>query len=747
MRSAIRALVGGALFSFVFVGCSCEDPPSGPAAEPNPVFSPQTFDFGGLCAGSAARQQLTIENRGRGRLDVRLTFEGEAAASFRAERDGKEVSQLGVAPNRSEVVEIVYEPKGATGAQEAWLAIETNSKRTPKEELFLTGYLSENPAKPIVFASWELCRDEDLCVDDREACCVNTGGDGVVETVNVGEVALEQEGRVTITLESRGCAPVEITEAEVVLANIAGGCATSELWVDLPEGGLAIPPAVRVTEETLDVVFAPMGECILDGTVVLHTTDSERPTIELAIRGAGVGGSLTAMPDQLNFRSVRKGEFKEETLRLVNLGTDDVTLETLEVIGPDAEHFEIVRVEQCAVEIFDLPIEMEAGAGNVDNCAANLYLTVRYAPKGPGEHGYSGAGGTRIRIGEEGGRVNLVRLFGDSLPNMEVYPSSRIAFGSPAETGCGTSYACGDCTRLTCASDAECPMGGDGRPMRCLDAICVGTGIPNDEAICATSCGSARRTVLVCNEGFNDLQLRAIRIFDPDKGGYPDGPEGSPKDTFPGSSTEGEDIFRIDPGACAADGGLKTLEPEACCGFFVDLLDNNRNGLITAELVIETNEKGVPEPIALEKNTVVISAPRLPADFTVSDNPKVNQQVTVSAIATPEHGGVGRYVWEMTSTSGPSANPNVLPEGIIDPADPDNPIDPFTGTRNLCRKERCYELLNLAGEPCSPDGSDCVSLRFYPLVNGEYHFRLTVEADVCEPPASAARTGMVRVEE
>src|SRR5690606_7412636 len=146
-------------------------------------------------------------------------------------------------------IEIVYEPTGSTGDQEAWLEVKTNSKRKPQEELLLTGFLSPNPVKPDLRAAWALCRDEDLCIDSRDPCCVSPPALDHQGKVNVGEVGIEQEGRVRLALESRGCAPVEITQVEIVQQPLGPGdepCREGDLRLEIPDEGLVLPPAVRV---------------------------------------------------------------------------------------------------------------------------------------------------------------------------------------------------------------------------------------------------------------------------------------------------------------------------------------------------------------------------------------------------------------------------------------------------------------------------------------------------------------------
>ena len=64
---------------------------------------------------------------------------------------------------------------------------------------------------------------------------------------------------------------------------------------------------------------APSGP--FQATVVVHTTDKERPTIEIAIHGRGVGG-LSVQPSRITFPTAAAGE---EVGRFEVLGSKDIT--------------------------------------------------------------------------------------------------------------------------------------------------------------------------------------------------------------------------------------------------------------------------------------------------------------------------------------------------------------------------------------------------------------------------------------
>lgn len=733
MRSGIRAAYIGALVSLGFAACSC-DPDETGRADPRPFYSPETFDFGSLCAGESLRQELTIENRSPAGLDARFSFEGEAAQSFRIERDGETIDEIGVTGHGSEVVEVVYEPQGNPGEAEAWLIVDTNSKSSPKEEILLTAFFSSNPTTPRLGAQWALCRDEEMCRDDRDACCVNGPVADHDGSASFGQVGVEQEGQIVVALENRGCSPVTITSAELVLDAGEGACAEGDVRLDLPEGGLELPGATDVASHDLKLIFKPSKACNLNGSLTLQTTDPERSGFHFVFAGEGVAGNLQAISplSPVNFGSVLKDDYEEIEIEVANLGTDTVNVEEIEIRGRDAEHFEFVRLEQCGAPVSDLPVEVNsmykvctdpdpANCGDKPpECTSRLVLVTRYQPKSGGEHGYRSSGGeARYLLLEEGGRTSIVELQGNSLPKLKPYPSGFITFGTPAATGCGTQldHACepGCLNRVNpgCTTDNDCPEGN-----RCIDSMCTGVGAANSEAMCATTCGTAQRSFQICNEeGFNDLVISSLSLFHESSGARV---EGSPIDNDPDSETRGEEIFRVDPGNCLDE----AIGPEDCCQGTIHLLDNRGGGELRASLEIHSNV-GEPRVVEILKRTPVVSGPEWEGWTVTPQNPNTFGPVTVRARFSAEHGEITKYVWTMVRVAGASR----LELGEIDPSVP---------CKNL-NGDDCWELLNDQLDPCKSDNSDCSVLRFYPDVNGDYEYEVRAFGSICEAPFSTAR--------
>lgn len=757
MRSAIRALVFGALFSLVFVGCACDPEPPTSNPDPRPVYSAHAFDFAGLCSGEIDRQSLTIENKAPARLSMRFSFEGADASSFRVEREGVEISELAVAGNRSDTIEVVFEPTDGTGEKDAWLVISTNSRKEPEKKILLTAFFSPNPTTPRVSGGWALCNAEDLCPDleKDDPCCEIPPTDPHLGLVNIGKVGVGHEGSVTLSLENRGCAPVEITGYDIEIDDIGENtCREDDIRVELAEGGAEIPRAVEVEKLDLQVVFEPGGSCTLTGRIFLQTSDPERPSLRFDVQGEGVAGSLlvSSPGDPVNFGDVPKGSSKPIPVQLTNVGTDAVEVTEIRLTGDDAEHFEIVAVEQCGSEV-PLPLEIESifkTCGNPETedccivpgedpetcekkppkCEGEIELITHYEPKSGGLHGYGGT--ARIFLSEAAGYDSIVRLQGRSEPKVAVYPSTMISFSEPKATACGDDYTCGSCINgfSSCGNDAECEEG-----WKCLDSVCTKQGNESSQAVCATTCGAARRTVKVCNEGINDLEIESILVYD--QGFFEAGkPPGSPVDNDPFSDTFGEDLFVLD----ASDCELGPLPPATCCEATIDLHDGRGGGEKFAELVVETNA-GDPRVITIRKMTESVGLkPPTVVEYSQDKNPLVGDTLDIFATLSVPYGEITNLIWEIESVEGAS---NIIP-GVLVPG----------MTSENCRTEapwgpsnaNCVELLNDDLDPCSPSGIDCTVLRIRPLVPGRYFYSLKAVGSICGPPYSHTNPNSILVE-
>ena|GEM_PF-2850390 len=722
MRTGFRALAFGALLSLGFGSCACgEDPPEA-FARPDPVFSPETLAFEGLCAGVSRRQEFRVANKGRGRLDARVSFEGEGAESYRLEADGEPVEAFAVEPSGERTFEVVFEPRAPAGDKEAWLVLEWG--KDERREILLTGYLSANPDAPAATVGWELCESEKNDCAHQEAkekgivnpCCLPP------RTVHFGKVGLEQTATVNLKVENRGCSAATITAVNVLPDE--DDCEERDLVVDIAEEGVEVPGTPDVAVATIALHFTPTRACALSRQIEVLTSDPEKPSLVFSVVGEGVKGNLELVPplvSPVHFGSVRKNEFAEKSLELWNAGDDAAVLTEVSVVGDHREHFQITGITQCGREV-SLPFTVRswtevcpsedptACEGKPPLCESRVSVEMRYAPKGPGRHGPTEA---RLLFTQDNDLTSVVQLMGLSMPVFRAYPSQLIAFGAPDRTGCGVTHDCSDCINgfNACAVDADCAFGA-----RCVGGICTDQGLEagNEyrQAMCATSCGEAVRSFLICNEnGYNDLELRSLRIV---------GQQGKDAPIDPKS---GEPIFTLD----AADCENRTLEPDACCQGTIALRDSWGGGEINAVLELASNVQNDVHRIDIKKNTATIEPPVVESFSVTPSLPRVGNAVRVKANVTARYGGVSLYRWFLKAPASTSDLWLEDWEFEIDPANPDRGCGKPGGTG-------CFQLLDDQGNACLPDGSNCTTLVFFPDIGGpetRWTYTLEVHGDVC----------------
>lgn len=728
----LRALLVGVMFSLGVAGCSCGGEPPPPSVDPRPIFAPETLAYDGLCAGGSIKQDLTLKNESNARLSGTLSFEGSAAGSFRAEQDGTEVSTVTLGPRGFLDLEIVYEPTGEAGDQEAWLVLSSNSDQTPELRVLLTGFLSENPQAPRLAAHWSVCEpldDSPVCPDNpKDPCCWATP-----DVIHLGKVGVEQEAGTVLRLENSGCQPVRITSVEMTDDTSSQPCAQEDLTVELGDGSLELPGTVTTASESVLVRFLPAEKCLIDREITLNTTDPTEPTRTFRVRGEAVAGSLEVRSptDPVNFDAVRKGEHRDISIVLVNTGSERVDVASVSIEGTHQEHFQVVHLEQCGevgVKNPSVASVFDRGEG-IRDCDREMTVVTRYEPKGPGRHGLA-PNKARLWVEATDGSPSPVSLIGNSLPELRVFPANRIAFGSPQITACGTGHDCGSCVNqagLSCTTDTDCSVGA-----KCLDSICTTAGDAiggtEPQAMCATTCGTSSRTFRLCNEaGFNDLEILAIEIYGAD------GTPGGPVEEAWESHNQGDPIFRLDRGSCGDVVALGT-----CCEGRIDFMDSYGGGANNATLEIWTSLDPVVEGsrvptkiVDIFKSTEVVDRPSVTIQR--PDNPSVRDRTGTlfRANANTTHGMITQYEWKLLS--GPGAHR--LPIGPIDPADPDRG----------CSMQQCFSLEDASGQPCNPDGSNCTNLRIFPDLDGQYQVAVEVHGSICRPPLWTYRDVSVEV--
>ncbi len=174
------------------------------------------------------------------------------------------------------------------------------------------------------------------------------------DALPLGESAIQ-----TLTVRNLGLAPLS-----VVGVQIAGTSAYT-----LPvEPDLTLEPGA---ETTFDVVFSPVNTEDL-GTLSVLSDDPVVPSVGVPLTGTALVGELLVLPNPLDFGEVPLGCSQSSTVYLRNVGTVDLTIDTIVPLGDDfgaTWDFTLPLVlpagEQLEVPLTYLPGDLERDEGEV----------------------------------------------------------------------------------------------------------------------------------------------------------------------------------------------------------------------------------------------------------------------------------------------------------------------------------------------------------------------------------------------
>lgn len=170
-----------------------------------------------------------------------------------------------------------------------------------------------------------------------------------------GELAYGQEPVVqSFTIKSVG--DIDLTVEDLFLEGEAMGSFT--LLSD--QTRFTLPPGA---EETIDVVFEPVGAYEQVATAYISSNDEEYSLESVELYGTGSVPELQISPDPLNFENAYIGCDDFEVVTLTNVGTDTLEISELAFEGDEA---------LALVDDYSLPITLEP--------EESTWLTVTFAP-------------------------------------------------------------------------------------------------------------------------------------------------------------------------------------------------------------------------------------------------------------------------------------------------------------------------------------------------------------------------------
>jgi len=175
------------------------------------------------------------------------------------------------------------------------------------------------------------------CSDDGKGG-FQRGGDLLITVnpnpVTFGSVATGQHREQLVTIEHAG------TSGTLVLSDVRFVSQSTELRIQAP--GKTSLAAGEMT--TMLVLYDPVDSAQDNGKIFIETNVPSQATgtltVEVPVQTVAQSGYIRAVPDPVSFGDIEVGETKPQTITLLNIGSDEVTVTSIKVKnGIDGDNF------------------------------------------------------------------------------------------------------------------------------------------------------------------------------------------------------------------------------------------------------------------------------------------------------------------------------------------------------------------------------------------------------------------------
>lgn len=273
--------------------------------------SPASIDFGEVAVGDSATQSVTITNVGGEVLAIGTIATALPSDAFAVVNDGCSGQQIG--PDTSCLFEVRFAPVTA-GAESADVEIPSNDPDTPVFSLPVTG--TGLPVPVISVAP---------------------------TTLDFGEVLIGNEASLGLTVTNDGEADLTIGQLDISGTDLG----QFSLQNDDCSGQLLLPAGTCL----VTVAFHPDSRGAKAAQLVIPSEAVNDPSLEVPLSGEGIGQpDIEVSPPSLDFGTVAIGGSSDpQTVTVTNLGTADLLLGEIIVIGRDGDQF-VIDSDTCSGE-------------------------------------------------------------------------------------------------------------------------------------------------------------------------------------------------------------------------------------------------------------------------------------------------------------------------------------------------------------------------------------------------------------
>lgn len=268
-------------------GASGGEPPAG--TTPRLQVDPPALDFGNIQIGQ--NRVLTVSIRNGGTANLSVTSITSSNARFTVEAN----LPLTILPGVTQMASVRFTPN-ASGSQTGALTVSSNDTVTGPLTVSLNG--------------------SGVSVDTPKVKIEATPA-----SIDFGDVNNGQTKDLLLTIRNLGTDPLIVNS--IAMNNSRFSLVFASFPLTVGPSGLT----------TLQVRFSPVAPGAQIGTLTISSNDAANPTVNIALRGSGVGTAssprIVVDVTNIEFGPVRIGETDERTFSIRNSGTAPLVIQTL----------------------------------------------------------------------------------------------------------------------------------------------------------------------------------------------------------------------------------------------------------------------------------------------------------------------------------------------------------------------------------------------------------------------------------
>ena len=288
-----------------------DTPLSGTGVIPDIAVSPDSIAFGSVEINATATHSFTISNAGTSVLTVsNVTITGVNNSEFTI---ANITTPLAIAPGDSSVGVVNFTPL-SPGIKQAALQIESDDPDENPVTIPMSGTGVPIPAPNISVTP---------------------------SALSFGDVEINHSALQMLNVVNRGTADLILFNTTIVGADAADFAVltTVDSLIVLPNDTAKI-----------DVRFSPVTTGAKSASLQIFSNDPDQGMLSVALSGTGVAfADIAVSPTSVEFGNVAFGDSTDQTVKIINFGTADLTILSTSITGDTTGQFSVVSLSNSVI--------------------------------------------------------------------------------------------------------------------------------------------------------------------------------------------------------------------------------------------------------------------------------------------------------------------------------------------------------------------------------------------------------------